>query len=82
MKKEFGKWLMDVAKYVVTALLLSNLFRGMDDWPLGGIMLTILGVVFIMILGLSLINMSESRVNNKKGYDSKYINPKKKGAGK
>ena len=26
MKKEFGKWLMDIAKYMVTALLLSSVF--------------------------------------------------------
>jgi hypothetical protein len=25
MKKEFGKWLMDIAKYMVTALLLSSI---------------------------------------------------------
>lgn len=26
MKKELGKWLMDIAKYMVTALLLSSVF--------------------------------------------------------
>ena len=30
MKKEFGKWLMDVAKYMVTALLLSSIFGDMS----------------------------------------------------
>lgn len=31
MKKEFGKWLMDVAKYMVTALLLSSVFGDMES---------------------------------------------------
>ena len=26
MKKEFGKWLMDIAKYITTAVVLSSLF--------------------------------------------------------
>jgi hypothetical protein len=41
MKKELGKWFMDIAKYMVTALLLSSalgnmnrpwVFVGGDDW--------------------------------------------------
>ena len=31
MKKEFGKWLMDIAKYMVTALLLSSSFGNMNN---------------------------------------------------
>ncbi|MCS2487388.1 DUF6722 family protein [Bacteroides thetaiotaomicron] len=31
MKKEFGKWLMDVAKYMTTALLLSSAFGDMEN---------------------------------------------------
>ena len=31
MRKEFGKWLMDVAKYMVTALLLSSIFGDMSN---------------------------------------------------
>lgn len=31
MKKEFGKWLMDIAKYMVTALLLSSTFGNMNN---------------------------------------------------
>lgn len=30
-RKEFGKWLMDVAKYMVTALLLSSIFGDMSN---------------------------------------------------
>ncbi len=31
MKKELGKWLMDIAKYIVTALLLSSVFGDMQN---------------------------------------------------
>lgn len=31
MKKEFGKWLMDIAKYVTTAVLLSTVFGGVEE---------------------------------------------------
>lgn len=31
MKKELGKWLMDVAKYMVTALLLSSVFGDLES---------------------------------------------------
>ena len=31
MKKEIGKWFMDVAKYIATAVLLTQIFGGMAD---------------------------------------------------
>ena len=31
MKREMGKWLMDVAKYMFTALLISTIFAYMDE---------------------------------------------------
>lgn len=31
MKREMGKWLMDVAKYMFTALLISTIFADMED---------------------------------------------------
>lgn len=39
MKKEIGKWLMDIAKYITTAVLLSAVFRDMESpWVvIGGI---------------------------------------------
>ena len=55
MKTEFGKWLMDIAKYMVTALLLSTIFEDMNE-PL------ILYVVLILtpiILGYALYWVQE-----------------------
>jgi len=31
MKKELGKWLMDIAKYLTTAVLLSSVFNDIKD---------------------------------------------------
>ena len=30
MKKEFGKWLMDIAKYLMTVAILSSIITDMD----------------------------------------------------
>ena len=31
MKKEVGKWFMDIAKYVATAVLISSFFGGLEQ---------------------------------------------------
>ena len=31
MRKELGKWLMDIAKYVLTAVIISAAFKGMNE---------------------------------------------------
>ena len=61
MKKEFGKWLMDIAKYMVTALLLSTIFADMDE-PI------ILYSVFVLtpiVLGLGLYWVNEGKKEEK-----------------
>lgn len=40
MKKEFGKWLMDIAKYITTAVILTSIFSEIEqEWIIyvGGI---------------------------------------------
>ena len=64
MKMEFGKWLMDIAKYMVTALLLSTIFADMTE-PIILYMAAIISAV-LLIAGLSVIYNSEQEVNNKK----------------
>ena len=66
MKTEFGKWLMDIAKYMVTALLLSTIFAEMNE-PI------ILYSVFLLtpiVLGLGLYwvneGKKEEKIKNKK----------------
>ncbi len=31
MRKEFGKWLMDIAKYITTAVILSSVFGQVSE---------------------------------------------------
>jgi hypothetical protein len=67
MKKEFGKWLMDIAKYMVTALLLSTIFADMQE-PIIIYMVIILSIV-ILVSGLILISDEDGvskTVTNKK----------------
>ncbi|MBQ9254573.1 MAG: hypothetical protein IJ213_04305 [Bacteroidales bacterium] len=52
MKKEFGKWLMDIAKYLMTAVLLSTWFNGIGDWNTITHILICVAVVGVLILGL------------------------------
>ena len=57
MKREFGKWLLDIAKYMVTALLLATIFKGMYD-PIIIYMVVLLSLV-ILISGLYVIYDSD-----------------------
>jgi uncharacterized membrane protein len=47
MRKEFGKWLMDISKYIVTAVILSSFFKGVEEETVvyvGGIIAVIITV--------------------------------------
>ena len=44
MNKEIGKWFLDVAKYVVTAFILTNMFVKIDTF------MSAVGAVIIMAL--------------------------------
>lgn len=46
MEKELGKWLIDIAKYMTTAILLSSIFSNIENTA------TTLMVVFIIVLTL------------------------------
>ncbi len=70
MGLEVGKWLLDVAKYMLTALLFANFFGDMDS-P-GMIIVVIFIMVSMFILGLWLIHDSGKEKN-------KQNNNKKKG---
>ena len=63
MKKEFGKWLMDIAKYMVTALLLSTIFADMNE-PVIVYIVVILSII-VLIFGLALVSDSPSTENKK-----------------
>lgn len=69
MKKEFGKWLMDIAKYMVTALLLSTIFADMKD-PIILYMVAIFSFV-LLISGLAVIYNSENENKDKRKINKK-----------
>ena len=47
MRKEFGKWLMDIAKYITTAVILTSIFGEIEQkW------IKTLVVVSSIIIGL------------------------------
>lgn len=51
MKEEFGKWLMDIAKYVATAVLLTTIFGGMEKkW----LICILSSIVILSTLGIGL----------------------------
>ncbi len=60
----FGKWLLDVAKYMLTVLLLANFFGDLKS-P-GAIALVIILTLLVLGLGLWLINKFNDK-NKKKG---------------
>ena len=53
MRKEFGKWLMDIAKYLATALLLSSTFVDMENSLV--VISVIIATVSTLVLGLLLV---------------------------
>lgn len=57
MKKEFGKWFLDVAKYIFTALLLSYFFSDLTSMPL--LIVVILLFLLFVFLGAYLIKSAE-----------------------
>jgi len=57
IKQEFGKWFLDVAKYVLTALILTSMIEGLSQtW-------VIIGATAIMIvcLGFGAVLMRKGR---------------------
>ncbi len=54
MKKEFGKWLMDIAKYLMTVAILSSIITDMDKTWLYDLSLLFF-IVLILVFGLWLI---------------------------
>ena len=60
MRKELGKWLMDIAKYITTAVILTSIFGDVEQkWIiyLGGI----LAVAFTLGRGLYLVKDKKVR---------------------
>jgi hypothetical protein len=65
MKKEFGKWLMDIAKYIVTAVVLYTVFNDMQE---KSSVIIIGGTSAILALswGLLLVRKSDKKPRKRK----------------
>ena len=63
MKKEFGKWLMDIAKYITTAVILTSIFSEIEqEW-----IIYVGGIVSISItlgVGLWLVRDKKRKESN------------------
>ena len=61
MKKELGKWLMDIAKYLATACILSSIFSDMRD---NNIVFTagIVAVITSLLVGLFLVREPKTQL--------------------
>ena len=64
MKKEIGKWFMDVAKYIATAVLLTQIFGGMGD-SVYIIVFALISVIIIFTLGVSIIHSDDENQKRK-----------------
>ena len=63
MKKAFGKWLMDIANYMVTAILLSSVFENVERAGLFFLCLVFSGG--ILVAGLLLIKEPKKQVKER-----------------
>ncbi len=70
MLKEFGKWLMDIAKYLVTAGLLSYFLNAVSNSTLLIIISSAITLA-LLIPGLYLIKSAEKDVQIKKSNKKK-----------
>ena len=60
MKKELGKWLMDIAKYITTSVVLSSIFGDVQEkWVIyiGGS----LAIVVTLLAGLWLVREEKKK---------------------
>ena len=62
MRKELGKWLMDIAKYLATAVLLSSVFSEQEE----GVMYIIAFLAAVITLFTGLILVRDKK--QKEGY--------------
>ncbi|WP_372473222.1 DUF6722 family protein [Capnocytophaga sp. ARDL2] len=60
MRKEFGKWLLDISKYLVTAVFISNIFSEMKYNPL--LIFVGIGIILLtFIIGMIMVDDTENK---------------------
>ena len=68
-QEKFGDLLLDIAKYIITAVILATFFQGIDGWQRYTYLITLTVVMLIIWFGLR-------QYSNE--YDSKIIKKGKK----
>lgn len=60
MRKELGKWLMDIAKYITTAVLLSSVFNDIkESWII--YFVVSIAIVLTLLAGLWLVREEKKK---------------------
>lgn len=57
MKETFGKWFLDVAKYILTAMLLASVFTDMEKSTM--LTLTLIGFAICLTIGYMLLRQAD-----------------------
>ena len=63
MNKEIGKWFLDVAKYILTAVLLKNLFGNSDSAFV--VIVAISAMIALFVLGIYFLKDGEVEERSK-----------------
>ena len=63
MKREFAKWILDIAKYIVTAMLLTTMFSDMSNDKV--IIFSIIVAATLLVWGLWLHYKEDLKDKNK-----------------
>jgi hypothetical protein len=77
IKQEFGKWFLDVAKYVLTAMILSSMLEGLSQtWLVVGASAL---MMLCLIFGATLMRKGQEEENRKELNRQRHKNKTKKG---
>ena len=67
-KEKLGDLLLDIAKYIITAILLATWFSDINQWEWYSYLLPIIAGIAATISGLSLFNDKQNyKIKTKKG---------------
>lgn len=72
MKKALGKWLMDLAKFVITAFVISGLLGGIEN-PAVAILVGVSTTAACLAAGLALMDENDEKKNKKGGRKKKSV---------
>ena len=66
-KEKFGELLLDVAKYIITAVILTSLFQGFAEWTWYAYFIAMVAVSLLIWGSLQLFSEDKDKNKKKKG---------------